>query len=133
MFMGVYLQNLRSVFLLFPSPSGGRCHLEMKYSYQSTLGHGVSEYFLGVVYVAQPNYLHLAAVHNFSITFRREMPFRSKICFRVPWVMQFQNIYGYCVISPKSQEQLFGFCCTFRRVTPFENEIQLSKFYGVLE
>ena len=44
MVMGVYLQNPRSGDLHFPAPSGGRCPLEMKYTYPSTLGHVVSEY-----------------------------------------------------------------------------------------
>ena len=44
----VYLQNLWSGCLFFPAPSevpsGGRCPLEMKYTYPSSLCHVVSEY-----------------------------------------------------------------------------------------
>ena len=48
MVLGVYLQNPRSGCLIFPialvAPSGGRCPLEMKYTFLSTLHHVGSEY-----------------------------------------------------------------------------------------
>ena len=44
--MGVYLINPRSGSLFFPALSGGRCPLEIKYTYPITLGHLVSEYII---------------------------------------------------------------------------------------
>ena len=52
------------------------------------------------------------------------------IIIQVPWVMEFQNIYGYGDLSAKSQKQLLAISCTFRRKMSFGNEIYLSKYPG---
>ena len=44
MVMMVNLQNPRNDSVLFPAPSGGRCPLEIKYTFPITLGHVVSKY-----------------------------------------------------------------------------------------
>ena len=75
MVMGVYLQNPRSGCLLFPAPSGGRCPLEMKYTYPSTLGHVVSE----CIWLWESISQTLGVVACFSCIFRRETPFRNDL------------------------------------------------------
>ena len=61
------------------------------------------------------------------------MPLGNEInIIQVPWMMQFQNIYiyGYGGLSPKPLEWRLAFSCTFRRETPFGNEIYLPKYPG---
>ena len=120
---GVYLQNQRSSCLFFPALSGGRCPLEMKYNYPNTLGHGVSNHLLWVVYVAQLNHLQLAAV-NIFFHHLQEVDALWKMIYTYqsilnPVVSEYICLQGYISI-------IIGvvacFCCTFRRMTTFGNE-----------
>ena len=59
-----------------------------------------------------------------------DVVWKWNIIIQVPWVIEFQNIYGYGDLSAKSHKQLLAISCTFRREMPFRNEINLSKYPG---
>ena len=106
MVMGVYLQNNRNGYLLFPTPSGGRRPLEMKYTFSITLGHVLSEYiWLWGSISKSPGVVACFSLHLQE----RDAPWKSNILVLVPWVMYFQNIYGYGVYlqSPRKGCLLF--------------------------
>ena len=55
------------------------------------------------------------------------MPFGSDIYIhiKVPWVLQYQDIYGYFGLCPKYQEWFLAFSSTFRMEMPFERAIYI--------
>ena len=76
-----YIQNPQSGFYFSaPSgaPSGGRCPLEMKYTYPSSLCHVVSEYIWLGLYSSKTHGLVACFFCTLKITFRRNAPLENE-------------------------------------------------------
>ena len=127
MVIGVYLQNPWIGCLSFPAPSGGRCPLEMKYTYSITLGHVLSEY----IWLRGSIFKALGEVACFFLHLQEgDALWKWNMLIQIPYVRHSQNIYGYGGLSPKPLEWLLDFSCTFRREMPFGNEIYLFNYPG---
>ena len=80
--------TIRREMPLCPAPSGGRLPLEMKYTDCIFLWEFLSKTLGLVAYFA----LHLQ---------EGDALWKWNILIQLPWVMYFQSIYGYGILSPK--------------------------------
>ena len=138
MVIEIYLQNPSSGCFFYPAHSGGRRPLEMKYTYLSNLGHIFSHY----IWLWESISKTLLVVAYFSCTFRRETslcpapsggrrPLEMKYTEYV-WLWEFLSktviLVTYFALHLQEGDPLMS--CTFRRETPFGNEIYLIQLPG---
>ena len=126
----VYLQNPFNGCLLFSAPSEGRCPLEMKCNYPSTLGHGILEYIW--LWGLSPKtpwavacfFLHLQerdGLWKWNINYSK---------YHGSWSFKISFMGSFCCIAelPVNCCSQHVFFITFRRKTSFRNVIYLSKY-----